>query len=149
MTVAVLLQIERLSETQRAVRGHFEEGGSITTVVLLMLGLVAIVFLTYLISARQQRSGAMVAPADPWSLFHDLVDKTNLTTQQRRFLEDIVSKAGLSQPAVILLSPLLFDQYVRTASAGDCKSALQGEEEAKGIVAATRETLFPEALRVA
>ena len=138
------MQIDRLTETQRAVRGHFEEGGSIAMVLQVLLALAAIVLLAYLIAAWQERSRAVVEPADPWNLFHDLVDKTNLTTQQGRFLEDVVGSAGLSQPAVILLSPSLFDQYVHAASTADRETALSNGEAA-GIVGATRMALFPEA----
>lgn len=144
MTPALLLQVDRLNETQRAVRDHFRDGDSIAMVLQVLLGLAAIVLLTYLISARQKRSSAIVGPANPWNLFHDLVDNTNLTTQQRRYIEDVVSKLGLSQPAVILLSPSLFDQYVRRASAGDRESTSK-REETRDIVSATRKALFPEA----
>jgi hypothetical protein len=50
----VPLQVGRLTEIQREVRDHFDEGGSLSTVLLVLLGLILVVLLTYLMTSHQR-----------------------------------------------------------------------------------------------
>lgn len=146
MNMAMMLQADELSETLRAVRDRFEEGGSLAAVLLVLLILAAVVFAAYLLTLRQRRVQAPSTPADPRRLYRDLLDKLSITPPQRRLLDTAVEMESLKQPAVVLLSPALFDRYVAAPHAPARHGADVGSQERRyEVVAETRAVLFPEA----
>jgi hypothetical protein len=146
MTTAMMLQADGLSETLRAVRDRFQEGGSPAAVLLVLLILAAVVFAAYLLTMRQRRAQAPATPTDPRKLYRELLDKLNITPPQRRLLDAAVEMDRLRQPAVVLLSPVLFDRYVAGSQAPARHGANAGNQPGRSeLVAETRAVLFPEA----
>lgn len=142
---AVQLQATGLTEAQRAVRDHFQEGGSIGS-VLLVVGVVAGVILAACWLARRQRRRAQKhAPRDdPDRLFGDLLRGLALTAPQRGLLDTVAKELRLRNPAVILLSPTLFDRHVDQWRALNHQACDHVDPRAdERIVAQVRAVLFP------
>ncbi len=112
MNEALLLELNRLTGFQRAVRDHFQQGGSIMAAFFVLAGIVAVVVLVKLLTQSQKRSERPTATDQPQALFADLLAGLELTQQQRRLLTAVAQELGIKNPAVILLSGTLFDQYV-------------------------------------
>jgi len=108
------LQLNDLTEVQRATREHFQKGGSVVSVLLVMLGLALGVILTYWLSRQQQKVARNFRRNDPQKLFQDLMAKVELSEPQRRVLWSVANDLRLDHPAVLLISRTLFDRHVRT-----------------------------------
>ncbi len=111
--VLALLQPRDLTEIQRATREHFQKGGSIVSVLLVMLGVAFGVILAYWLSRQQQRLARNVRRNDPQKLFQELMAKIELSEPQCRALRRVSDDLGLDHPAVLLISRTLFDQHVQ------------------------------------
>ena len=112
MNYVLLSQQMNLSDVQKAVREHFNEKGTPTSVVLILLLMVGIVLLTYLLS---KYAGNLHLPekrnrVQPF--YQQMLIKLEVTTPQRRWLERLAVDLQLKQPTMILLSPTLFDRHV-------------------------------------
>ena len=94
MLTLSLSTFAQLTPVQRSVSDHFQKGGSAGTVmgVLLVLGLV--VWLAFYLTGRRQRSQSM--------------DRESNHTR----LELMAGDLDLEHPAVMLLSPTIFDRLV-------------------------------------
>ena len=141
----VLLQVGRLTEIQREVRDHFDEGGSINKILLVLLGLAVVVFTVYCLTKRQRLAAETSRKPDPQRLFSDLLKALELTPTQRHHLEALSRDLQLTQPAVILLSPVLFDRCVAKWQANRRSAAPQAHELSDpDAVAGVRTALFPQ-----
>lgn len=112
MNYALLSQQLNLSEVQKAVREHFNEEGTPLPVLLILLAMVGIVLLTYLLS---KYAGNLHIPEKSnrvQPFFQQMLNKLEVTTPQRRWLERLAVDLQLKQPTMILLSPTLFDRQV-------------------------------------
>ncbi|MFQ5463761.1 MAG: hypothetical protein ACE5E5_14185 [Phycisphaerae bacterium] len=107
-----LMQLEDLTEIQRATREHFQKGGSIVSVLSVIGGLVLGVGLAYWLSQQQQKVARNARRNDPQKLFQDLMAKVELSEPQRRVLGSVAHDLNLDQPAVLLISRALFDRHV-------------------------------------
>lgn len=112
MTESAFILVGGLSEVQRAVRDRFQDGGSITTAVLVLVALGLIIYAVFHFSMRQRRALQTTTPFNPQRLFSDLANGLGLTLPQRRFLDSVTRDLQLEQPAVVLLCPGLFDRHV-------------------------------------
>ena len=147
MTDAVPLQVTGLTEAQRAVRDHFQGGGSIGSVLLVVVVVAGIVLVACCVAWIQRRRTRKHAPIrDPKRLLGDLLEGLSLTASQRRLLERVAKDLRLENPAVLLLSPTLFDRHMdrwRALNRPSHRDAgRRGEDQ---TVTRTREVLFPRA----
>jgi hypothetical protein len=136
--------LDGLSDAQRGVRDRFQEGGSVAVVLLVLLALVVVVFGVYCLTLRQDKADLAVQRADPQKLFRDLLHRLDLAPSQRRLLGAVAKDLRLEQPSVILLSPVLFDRYVRKWQTGRYREVgNRGDLSQSELVAQTCDVLFP------
>ena len=93
MNYVLLSQQLNLSDVQKAVREHFNEKGTPTSVVLILLLMVGIVLLTYLLS---KYAGNLHLPEKRTRVqlfFQQMLNKLEVTTPQRRWLERLASES--------------------------------------------------------
>jgi hypothetical protein len=147
-------ELAQLTETLQGVRDHFEQGGSVSVLLLVLAGLAAAVCLAVCLTRRQRQGDGNVETADSNRLFSDLLDKLDLTAEQRHMLGTAVTDLGLGQPAVILLSPVLFDSHLdrwlgRESGAGNADRASRERvlREARKVLFPSRDVDVPEAPR--
>ncbi len=145
MINALLLQANQLTDVQRAIRDRFQEGGSVKTVLLVMLALIAMVYTAYFLATRQQKGTGTTEP-DPQRLFRDLQGRLELTHHERHLLDRVAKDLRLKHPAVILLCPALFDRYLHEWHARDGEGTPNtGDRPLAGPDSQLRRTLFPDA----
>ena len=142
MNQAILMDVEQLSEIQRSVRDRFTEGGSFVAVLLVIVGLIGLVLLTYLLTVRQSSRARMATRRDPAQLFRDLGTKLNLMPNQIRFLDEVATNAGLQHPAVIFLSRARYDECVVAYCASTPSSDID-PDDASAMASSIRALLFP------
>lgn len=134
----------QLTEIQRSVREQFQEGGSFLTAMLVLLGITGVVLAAYCLTLRQRRAGEHAQRASPERLFRDLMDKLDLTSPQRQLLDTMARDLRIKQPAVILLSPDLFDRYLGEWHVRQHPMTIDGDEQVNPRMAAQiRAALFP------
>ena len=108
----MIATLAQLTENQRAVRDHFAEGGSILAAALVAVGVLAIFFVAFLLTRRQEHARRHAVRNNPLELFQTLLGALALNAAQRRLLETVAKDSGLANPAVLLLSPTLFRTHV-------------------------------------
>lgn len=106
------LQVDELTEVQKAVRENMQRGDSPWSVVFMFTGMVGIVALTYFLSKYAGSWEMPFRKKSPHPFFLQVLKKLGLTTTQRKWLERLVVDLHLKQPTKILLSPNLFDESV-------------------------------------
>ena len=145
MKAGVLLQLNELTPLQKAVREHFQKGGSMLAMLLVLLGIAATLALAYWLTRRQRSTIRKAPPNDPRKLFRDLQEKLRLPVPQRNFLNGVALQLHLEHPSVLLLSPVLYDRYVDQWRAND-RQRSGGGAPSKGsdVAAQTRAALFGE-----
>jgi len=134
-----------LTAAQRSVRERFQEGGSGEETLLVLLILAAAVSFAFFLNRVLQRKRTRRRRAlSPQQLFENLLGKLNLTEAQRKLLSATARDLGLKDPAMILLSPTLFDRHAqqwqnrRGPSGGRTQ-----ERHHQEIIAQARRSLFP------
>lgn len=143
MTVLLVMPAQ-LTEIQRSVRDQFQEGGSFLTATLVLLGIAGVVLATYCLTLRQRRAGENARRASPEQLFRDLMDKLDLTSPQRQLLDTMTRDLRIKQPAVIVLSPDLFDRYLGEWHVRQRRTTVDEDEQTNPrMEAQIRATLFP------
>lgn len=155
--ITLLLPEPQLTETQRAVRDWFQEGGSVTAVLLVMAVLAAVLLVVYFLTARQRSTVVDARRALPTQLFTDLLAKLDLTARQRHLVVAAATALRLENPAVILLSPAVFDRHVEEWQASSSSPAGELRHDAEPIqpagpgsavqsdlIVETRAVLFPQ-----
>lgn len=101
---------ESLTPTQRGVRDHFVEGGSMVSVLLVVAFCALMIGLVYLLTRRSSiRSGGTPSRKQ---LFRSGLDLVPLSDAQRSMLCSVVSSERVENPCVLLLSRPLFDRHV-------------------------------------
>jgi hypothetical protein len=106
-----MLQEELWTAWREAVQDQFRDGGSLGSALLVGGLLIAIIVLTFLLTRRQERTRQSEGFRGPARLFHDLMNRLPLSSEQKRLLQAIARRNKLPHPTVLLLSPALFDQY--------------------------------------
>lgn len=113
--------------------------------VLLVLALV--VWLAFYLTRRQQRSRSMDRESNHTRLFKELLDALELSATHRHQLELMAGDLDLEHPAVILLSPTIFDrlvtQWEQTASRSE---PVAPTRSGPSLTSEIRGRLFPHAL---
>lgn len=144
--MTVVAQAGGLSPVQRGVRDHFQNGGSLVAVVLVMVVIALFVVAAYFISRSTERSASAVWRDDPDALFNDLLHRLGLGVAQRKVLAQIARDRPLPNPTVMLLSQAVFDENVRRwQEGGGAPTNTDGRERALEPINAAREALFPQA----
>ncbi len=112
MTVTgLLLQTGKLSPIQQAVRDQFQEGGSASTALIIIVGMVAVILLVHwLTKAFHLEATPDVVPRDPRRLYRELSRKLSLSDTQLSILDNVVEDLQLEDPARLLMSSALFDR---------------------------------------
>ncbi len=134
----------RLTETQRAVSEHFQRGGSITAILIILSCLVAVILVVALLTMRQRHADPNRVVNDPRRLYQDLLEKLGLAPSQQEFLQAIATDLDLSHPTVILLSSRLLDQRCGEWSRkGHGRAVGLDGSEADILLTGVRAHLFP------
>jgi hypothetical protein len=133
----MIATLAQLTENQRAVRDHFAEGGSILAAALVAAGVLAIFFVAYVLTRRQEHARRDAVRNNPLELFQTLLGALELSAAQRRLLGTIAKDSGLANPAVLLLSPTLFRSHVDR-----WKERERGAADEK-LLRSTSKILFP------
>ncbi len=148
MTGDRLLLLADLSPTQQAVRDQFQHGGSATSVLLVLLAILAVGILVYVLTWFQERVRRAARHHGARKLFRDLLHKANLSEPQRRFLETVARDLRLVHPTKVLLSATLFDEAIqRWYAHRGRKEPPEKTSEGVNIAAQTRAALFPRSWR--
>lgn len=132
-----------LTEIQRAIRDHFQHGGS-TTAVLMVLATIFCILIGAVVASRlQEWFFGTGRRDDPQRLYQDLLRRLKLTTRHRTILQRMGEDRVLRHPTIILLSPTLYqrhaDRWRASASAARRDVAPPTENELKAI----KKALFP------
>jgi len=140
----MVLQTE-LTEIQKSVADHFQKGGGILSMMLVMLGIAGIVALVAWLSRRQEKIHSPTTTSNPQKLFHGLLAKLDLTVQQRSLLKSVARDLRMPQPAALLISKELFSKSVkewndRTRASADRKA---GPKLSSELVEQITRVLFP------
>ena len=138
MTVLSSVATGGLSEVQRAVRDQFLRGGSFTSVLIVLLCIVAGVLLAYVLTQMFRVRPKRKRFDSPQQLFNDLLERLNLSAPQRQLLDSMVRDLRLKQPSTILLSEILFDR-----SLVQWRDARHGAGADRQLVGQVRAALFP------
>jgi len=147
MMLYVLLQADRLTEFQRAVRHEFESGATVTRVLLVLAAAVALILLAYWLLVMERRKETPDEHQNSEQLFRDLLHKLALPPPQRHLLETVAQELHLKHPAVLLLSEALFDRFVAEWQARrERRTGGNGDPAEAQIAARTRARLFPQVL---
>ena len=132
-----------LTEIQRAIRDHFQQGGSTTAVLMVLLAIFCIFTGAVVASRAQEWFLGNGRRDDPQRLYQELLRGLKLTTRHRTILQRMGEDRLLRHPTIILLSPTLYqrhaDQWRTSASASRRDLAPPTEDELKAI----RKALFP------
>lgn len=109
-----LAQLDDLTPHQRAVREHFQQGGSLTAVLLVMLGLVLLMTFAYgVLVYSRRKTKPEVAHSTPETFFDALLKALDLPAPQVELVRQIVDVAEVKEPAKLLLVEGLFDESAR------------------------------------
>lgn len=134
---------------QRAVRTQFREGESISSLLLGVGGLVAVVVLMLVIARLQSRwNGQKEVSAEestPQRFYVHLLCALGFTATQRQLLEALAKASTLLNPAALLMSDTLFDRCVTEWEQQTGGVPADGRRiEDRNTLAAARSRLFPE-----
>jgi len=105
--------LAQLNEAQRAVKQHFEEGGSIAETLIIVSILALIIFLVYALTRRQQRSVETGIARDPDELFRTALARLPLSAEQRTLLTQLATDRDLEHPTAMLISRVRFQRESR------------------------------------
>ncbi len=132
-----------LSPTQQAVRDSFQEGGSITQALLVLLAMIFAVLLLYLLTLWSRWAGQRRPARNPRQLFADVLSRLGLPPQQRDLLAKVASELNLKDPTVILVSPTLFDRHLEQWRAKQRRSGqVRNYSRDRQLLAQARRVLF-------
>lgn len=129
---------------QESIYEQFRQGGSLYEALLVVLAILAVVAAVYFVQRWQDRRRAAAAPNDPHELFAELMEHIGLADGQRAFLKEIALELRLSNPAVLLLCPKLFDSHVEDWRMRHAHRApVNGVEPRAVLLGQIRRALFP------
>lgn len=142
--MASMTEPPRLTEVQRSVSDWFQGGGSVSSAFLVIAAMAGALLIAWALSQRARRRDNRTTINDPGVLFDDLVGRLPLTPQQRHWIAAMVRELRLQQPAVVLLSPALFDRYHHEWTAGPTRSSTRARKPHASVsVKDVRAVLFP------
>jgi len=110
MIPAVLGQMQRFEELRQALTREFNDNGSTTEILIVLLALAGLVALTWYLQRWQQGPKKVTEPFDAQALYAELLGKLDMPDDQRQLLETVAKDLRLPNPAVILISRRLFDE---------------------------------------
>ena len=138
----LLLQLDALTDVHRAIRDHFQKGGSAMAALLAILALLSLVALAYFLTEWQRRAANRGTIYDnPHALFRHLLEELSISGDDRRWLETVVKATRTTHPATLLISVVLFDERTSKWQARGGKA--QTDAGLTRRVAALRRRLFP------
>ncbi len=135
----------RLRHPTEYIHEHFQKGGNIQEVLLVLVG-IAIIFALLTVAHRLQRGGTQSAtPNSPAKLFKSVVRELELTVRQRDILGKIALQTGMRHPTVILLGPTFFDRQVDRWWGMNSRLIGRTKSRTEQTIASLRMTLFDDA----
>lgn len=139
----ILSQVKALSPYHRAIRGYFQNGGSIGVALLYVVGAaLAIGLVCGVLMACQRRAAGGVRMDDPQKLYRDLMNALMLSKPQRALLEQMAKDMRWAQPAAVLLSPVRFDKSCEAWCTSRFGAASDSGDAPRPAIADIREKLF-------
>jgi hypothetical protein len=128
----------------RAIRDQLQKGSSPAAVIAVFAGILALVALSYLLTRLQRGRRQRAVVDNPKKLYRGLLERLDLTDRQQLFMRRLAGKLRLRHPAVVLISPAVFDHCVQQwqSTTGAAESSREIDQ---GMVSAIRRKLFPEA----
>jgi hypothetical protein len=144
MMPPLLLTASGLTPLQLAVREHFQQGGSVATIVIGVIAAFLALVALYQLLKRRQAGVESVRIDDPQRLFKDLLHAIEMPLQQRRLLTRVARDLRLAHPSVLLLSAELFDRYLLQWQSGQGGSGIDQGHGMPALAAAARRSLFRE-----
>ena len=96
-----------------AVRDHLRRGGSPSTAMYVLLAVLSLAALLLIVHRLQERGERQPPVSDPRGLFRRVLHDLGLNVVERDLLRRMASDLRLENPTVMLLSPTLFERYVR------------------------------------
>jgi|GEM_PF-5976644 len=112
MTHLILTSDNTLPFVQQAMHDQFQKGGTYGSVALTIAGLAAMVVMVY---ALQRWYDATHHGKDesshPIRLFRELLRRMNVSQQEREMITQIARDQRCKNPAALLISDRLFDEY--------------------------------------
>ncbi len=135
----LLLQSNDLPAFYEAMRKQFSQGGSVGKALLALAALASLLVFAHFLNRVERKVTVPAEPNDPQKLFRDLLPKLSLTLAQRQTLDTIVKDLKLRQPAVMLISETLFDNYLAQWRAQTGAPDPQHEEQLRRL----KPRLFP------
>ncbi len=130
-------QTPPLTEIQRAVRDHFQKGGSFGAIAVVVLVVVLGVIITYVVTRRLRTVTKEVELDSPGKLFQEMLLKLQLPVVERHVLATVAKDLHLEHPAAMLISSVLFDRHV-----GEWRSDGRGSGVDAKLLAQSRQRLF-------
>lgn len=118
---------EQLPEFLKPIREQFERGGSVGSILGVLLVTALLVFLVYALTQWLHNRSPQSDRNNPRKLFGSLTDKLGLDPSERSVLMRMAYELRLSHPTVLLLSPMLFDDSLARWGAGK-SGRVQGEQ---------------------
>lgn len=133
-----------LDQIVKSIRQEFQTGGSVTAMLLVLLGIVALVMITYWLTRRQEQHAQPSVLDDAHALFESLLGHLPLSDPQRHFLRSVARELKLEQPSVLLVSRQLYHRHVREWQEKNGQSGHPDRHSGPPAVAAeTARVLFP------
>lgn len=142
MTPSLLLTSDGLTPLQLAVREHFQQGGSVTTIVFAVIAVLLVIVALYQIFKRRQQTVSRSRVDDPQRLFKDMLHILELPLQERKLLIRVARDLHLEHPSVLLLSGVLFERYFEQWRSEGRRGAVDEGAAADGLMPAIRNSLF-------
>ena len=142
--MSTLLQLDALTDVHRAIRDHFQKGGSVTSALLAIFALLLLVALAYLLTEWQRRAATRGTVYDnPYALFRNLLEELKIAADDRKWLEALAKETRATHPATLLISAALFDEQTSKWQASG--ESVQGDADLARRVDVVRRRLFPKA----
>jgi len=135
-----LLQSDtELPAALKAIQDQFRQGGTLGSVVLTVLGFVAVLAIVFAIDRAMRRARERPEPKRARRLFRDLMVRLQLSVPDCELLRRMADELQLAQPVVLLLCPELFAELSRRWR----ERAPSRSADAEARLAALAGRLFP------
>jgi len=112
MTIEPLVQTDPFEVWKRVVQEEFQKAPSFTRSAIWIGAFVAVIALAYWYDRRRKVAVSGHEKRDPTGLFHNFQEILKLPKEMKHLLDVAAKDGNLKNPAVLFLSPFLFDRYV-------------------------------------
>lgn len=149
MRCRLLGEVTQFELWQRAVRNQFQQGETVSSLVLGIGCLVAVVVFVLVMGRVQsgwnRHNEKAKEDSHPQRLFMHLLCALGFTAAQRQLIESVARASTLRHPAALLISDVLFDRSVAQWDERTSKGPADSRRvEDRRALAMVRGRLFPE-----